>query len=244
MVTEPLEVRLPVPPLRPWVSHYWRSQGNTDPDYAVIPDGAVDMVLQVEGPRRRALVYGTSTTCRRVPLVPGGDYLGVRFQPARARHLLRVAAHELTDTWEPVRAVLGFDLGDVPEAMDRDNVFDRLDRLLLKALGRTTMDTTLADRAVACIAAHRGQIAIDALADELGCGRRRLERSFLPAVGVAPKVFARICRFGHARDLLDGTGHQLAEVALQAGYYDQSHLSQEFRRFAGLSPSRYRFSTD
>ncbi|MFL1404408.1 helix-turn-helix domain-containing protein [Marinobacter sp. M1N3S26] len=244
MVTEPLEFHLPAPPLRPLVSHYWRSRGNTDPDYAVIPDGAVDLVLQVEGPRLRALVYGTSTACRRVPLVTGGDYLGVRFRPARARHLLQAATHELTDTSEPVHDVLRLDLGDVPEIMDQDTVFDRLNQRLLAELGRMTLDITLADRAVACITAHCGQISIDALAEELGCSRRRLERGFLPAVGVPPKVFARICRFGHARDLLDGTGHELADVALQAGYYDQSHLSNEFRQFAGLSPSQYRISTD
>jgi len=42
--------------------------------------------------------------------------------------------------------------------------------------------------------------------------------------------------------LLRGTDIALAEAALQAGFFDQSHLSNAFRRHFGVSPRAYRRS--
>jgi transcriptional regulator GlxA family with amidase domain len=43
-----------------------------------------------------------------------------------------------------------------------------------------------------------------------------------------------------AQLLLTRTDLRLAEVALKAGFCDQSHLSRSFRQFAGLPPRAYR----
>ena len=40
---------LPSTPLRDFVGHYWLSLDNRDPTYATLPDGAVDLVIEVRG---------------------------------------------------------------------------------------------------------------------------------------------------------------------------------------------------
>jgi AraC-like DNA-binding protein len=42
-----------------------------------------------------------------------------------------------------------------------------------------------------------------------------------------------------ARELAE-TDEPLSEIALRAGFYDQSHFSNVFRRVLGVSPAAYR----
>ncbi|WP_449064683.1 helix-turn-helix domain-containing protein [Planomonospora algeriensis] len=53
------------------------------------------------------------------------------------------------------------------------------------------------------------------------------------AFGYGPKTLQRVVRFQRALRLA-GRGTGLAEVALASGYADQSHMSNEVRRLAGV----------
>lgn len=78
---------------------------------------------------------------------------------------------------------------------------------------------------------------VNAVADELGMSERHLRRVFLDAVGVAPKQFAKIARFGRAVSAARvQSAPSWAGIAADAGYYDQAHLIAEFRAIAGVTP--------
>ena len=70
-------------------------------------------------------------------------------------------------------------------------------------------------------------------ASGLGIGERQLERRFLAALGLPPKLFHRLTRLHRTLGAALGGEAQGAELALDAGYYDQSHLARELRRLAG-----------
>jgi len=54
---------------------------------------------------------------------------------------------------------------------------------------------------------------------------------------VSPKVLARMLRFGRVLQALRrDPGSDLLGVALDAGYYDQSHLNRDVQAFAGITP--------
>lgn len=87
----------------------------------------------------------------------------------------------------------------------------------------------------------RGQARVEPLMDETGRSRRHVTECFRRQIGLTPKAYARLLRFQYATALLrDGTGRRsLAEVATDAGYYDQSHLTRDFAAFAGMTPGSY-----
>ena len=70
--------------------------------------------------------------------------------------------------------------------------------------------------------------------------RRHLTEQFRRSYGIGPKECARVIRFERARALL-GSGRRptLAEVAAACGYADQSHLTRDWKRFAGSTPSAW-----
>ncbi len=87
---------------------------------------------------------------------------------------------------------------------------------------------------------HRsgGQLRIGDLAAQVGCSHRHLVACFREQIGVTPKTAARVLRFHHARHLLDACPSPAA-VAACCGYSDQSHLSREFTRLAGCTPTEF-----
>jgi AraC-like DNA-binding protein len=84
------------------------------------------------------------------------------------------------------------------------------------------------------------------VADELGLSARQLQRRVADAVGYGPKVLARILRFRRLQALAARRARHgenppvtLVELALDAGYADQAHMTAEVTRLAGLSPVRF-----
>jgi AraC-like DNA-binding protein len=76
------------------------------------------------------------------------------------------------------------------------------------------------------------------LAAATGTSRHRLTRLFQGAFGLPPHRFQLAHRLRLARSLLE-RGVPVAEVALQAGFFDQSHLHRHFRPTFGITPARY-----
>lgn len=233
------QTRVPQAALQAYVSHYWLSRHNSDEHHTVLPDGAVDLVLEIDARGSRAFVYGTTTTPHQQALRTGSHYLGVRFRPGQGRHFLRATAAELTDTHEAAAGLLALDLQDVPQRLaDGDAVFSRLDALLAQHLHLHAPVSTALDAAIRAIERSHGVLPVTTAAALQGKSLRQFERDFRETVGVAPKLFGRIQRFQQARALLSRRWSP-AEIAADLGYTDQSHMSHEFRRFAGCTPAAH-----
>ena len=88
--------------------------------------------------------------------------------------------------------------------------------------------------------ASGGGIEVNALAREVGWSRRHLTQQFQRELGLSPKVVGRVVRFDRARRLLTRPARPgLAAVAATCGYFDQAHLTREFRELAGMSPTTW-----
>lgn len=80
--------------------------------------------------------------------------------------------------------------------------------------------------------------SISETASRHGIGVRQLERRFARNFGLSPKEWLRVKRFEGSLVKLAGDKASLANVAAHAGYADQSHMTRDFRRAAGLTPGK------
>jgi len=81
-------------------------------------------------------------------------------------------------------------------------------------------------------------LGLNDLADECGCTAFHLIRMFRKEVGITPHSCLMNFRLGRAKQLL-GTGVSVAQVAIQTGFSDQSHLTRRFKARFGVTPGQY-----
>ena len=221
------------------------------------PTGRAEIVVHL-GARYRHVVDGSRTEAFPLACAAGlllgpdvieappepNAVLGIRLRPLGA---FKVLGH-------PLASITGItvDLEDLAEGEAR-RLADRCadaptPRARLRAAAAWLEDRLRAgprvDPAVAwmsdVIEARDGSVSIRELTQRTGWSRTRMNEAFRAQAGVSPKRLARIHRFRRALDLVMQSDHTFAEVALEAGYYDQSHFNGEFREMSGFTPSAYR----
>jgi AraC family transcriptional regulator len=82
--------------------------------------------------------------------------------------------------------------------------------------------------------------SLTGLAESVGVHPVTLARAFRRTFGCTVGEYVRSLRIERATRQLADTDLPLAEIALAAGFADQSHFSNAFRRYNGLSPFRFR----
>lgn len=82
-------------------------------------------------------------------------------------------------------------------------------------------------------------ISLDELCTYIGMSKSTLLRAFTKFKGVTPYCYLENMRISKAKKLLE-QGVALSEVAPLTGFSDQSHFTNYFSRFIGISPKTYR----
>ncbi len=86
---------------------------------------------------------------------------------------------------------------------------------------------------------HYGErICLEQMCRCVGLSKSTLLRAFTKSKGVTPYSYLENIRIGKARELLE-QGVPPVEAALQTGFSDQSHFTNYFSRFIGLTPGVY-----
>lgn len=81
-------------------------------------------------------------------------------------------------------------------------------------------------------------VTLDNLCKLTGRSKYYLLRSFTKQMGISPYSYLETLRIDKAKKMLE-QGVSPIDVALQTGFTDQSHFSNFFKKFIGLTPKQY-----
>ncbi|MFI6996286.1 helix-turn-helix domain-containing protein [Nocardia sp. NPDC050175] len=169
--------------------------------------------------------------------------LEVRLSPLSAECLFGVPAGQLADQVVDLAELWGKGAIELVERAVVATVAERFD-LVDDALAAHAEEGRPVDPVMQGVwnqlVDGQGAVTMGALREQTGWSERRLACMFREQSGLPPKVMSRLVRFQHAVALLRRPGHRsLASVALTCGYYDQAHLSREFRELADETPTEF-----
>jgi AraC-like DNA-binding protein len=221
------------------------------PPESVLPDGCTELIVHLGEPFRRfddagapemqpgAFFVGQMTRPLVIQPSRRASTMGIRFRPGGALVFLGVPMPDLSNRVVSLDVLWGRAGRDLEEALhEARSDTERIalaEKFLLKRLASARRDHAV-EEVVRAILAARGRERVRTLPARVGLGPRQLERRFLAAVGLSPKVFSRIVRFQNlVRVARRADGWATAAAA--CGYFDQSHLVRDVRDFAGVSPS-------
>jgi AraC-like DNA-binding protein len=98
------------------------------------------------------------------------------------------------------------------------------------------------ERARAYLEAHYAdEVSVAKLAAEVGVSPFHLIRTFQRTVGLSPHRYQTALRVQAAHAALRSE-LPIAQIAVETGFYDQSHLTRCFKRALGAAPGQYRAS--
>lgn len=231
----------------PFIEHYfvldWALLSELETEALVIPSATIKCFIAL-GERPRVDIAGPARTHHRSRFSGAGRMMGISFLPGG---FARFSAVPVGALWQsgPVHAsdVLGAGVAELrdrlAEATSDDAAFSLLDAHFLERLSTTTSSGT-----EACVRAFLAELStsprpprIGAIRNAIGVGERRLQRAFETSVGVAPSFAVRLERLHRGLRGLARGGASLARVALESGYFDQAHFTNEVKTLTGHTPA-------
>jgi AraC-like DNA-binding protein len=243
--------------LRPFVSSYvdfdmagWppgRHRGLPDGTLAVVISAASAPVTVRRAGHADVAAAATVAGLRSSPvgIVHDGTQRGVQLAltPRGSRALLGLPAAALAEGVWPLEEVVG---------RRAHELTDRLAGASSPAGRAQVLDTVLAEWVVdegypavvdavwRRLTGSAGCVLVARLAGEVGLGRRHLGQLVRAELGLTPKTVARIMRFGQARRCLRLVpAASLAQTAVTCGYFDQAHLTNDWKQLGGCTPGEW-----
>jgi AraC-like DNA-binding protein len=228
----------------------------------ILPNGCVQVILNLareflhdcpeDQPERRiapALIVGSRSVYEIVSTADMANLIGVVFEPGGFAAFARDAVDGFTNRsvdleclWgEPARS-LRDRLRESPDVQSR---FRCLESFLYERMTPrvgTSCDPlqNAVEFALKRFACAPCMTTVSDVTRSTGWSERRFSQVFRERVGHSPKLWCRIQRFQRAvKQLHAGVDMRWAELALDCGFYDQSHFANEFRAFSGVDATTY-----
>jgi helix-turn-helix protein len=208
------------PSSSPYIERVWSCHSTSGGPFLAVASTHWELVITRLAGETIVTLHGPETRPREVFCPPNGEWFAIRFKAGTFMPGLPV--HRLINGNDVnlAPAFRGrFRLDDSAwEIPNYDNAEVFVDRLVRRGL---------LTRSPAVAAALEG--------DERALHTRTAQRHFLCATGMSHSAMKQIERARFATQLLRD-GRPLIEVAHDAGYYDQAHLTRSLRKLIGATP--------
>lgn len=242
------------------VKFYWSLENNEDDapheKERIFPDGCIELIFNYGDCFRKydsdtdfhiqepCFIHGQLKTYFELQATGRIGVFSARMHPAGLQPFVDFDVDTFTGSTLTIAQVWGKD-GEILEkdmlaCTTNEERITVLEKFLLSKRQELKIDNAPVEYCVDAMIKSVGNISIDELATELEIGKRQLERRFTAAVGITPKLFARITRFQNILLLIENKEFKsFTTVAYEGGFYDQAHFIKDFKDFTGLNPKQY-----
>lgn len=230
------QLRVESPPTGyPLLAHIWRGLSGIEVNGQLLPPQPLPInLLAGQLQKVRATVHWSG----------GMGHAVVEFTATGLYELLHIQGDQIVNLALPV-AALNPDLdlqmtSELEKAPMTGSHFQAFEKVLIDLIPDAGKAPDYIVKAVRLIETSAGAIKLGDVVRQISVGERMFNSKFTQIVGLSPKYFCRIVQFNNVGAIiLSGEPGPIAQLASDAGFYDQSHFTKAFHEFVLTSPSHF-----
>jgi len=250
----------PLPILSPYVKQYWGIENcvSAGEDYLqrIVPSGLIELSFYLGDKPKvldadrdftgRSVVTGQLKGYYELEITGQLSLFSISFQPQGAMMFFGIPISEFYNQNIPVGQILKDDIRELESRLyEADSFTEKVELAEIFLLTQLKDNYKKYEQArirhtIDLINNTKGTININDLASESFLSRKQFERTFAEFIGTSPKQFLKTIRFQNAIHIMEKDNKvSLADLAYHCGYFDQSHMNNDFKSLTGMTPKQY-----
>lgn len=261
----PLYTAYPSEKLSPFIRKYWGIESCFPPGeehvQRIVPNGLMELMFFLEGKpstmndnrsfTENSIITGQQSSYYDLKIEGNFSLISVIFHPHSLPLFFNFPSNEFFNHAIPLRSLLKDEVNEVEGKLQEANTMQErtelLEAFLLKRLVKSKIKYHFEriQNSLELINKNKGLVNIDYLASRACLSRKQYERIFTEFIGSSPKQFLRVVRFQNAlNQKFMSSDMSLTSLSYLCGYYDQSHMTGDFRKLSGMSPKEYFYDSE
>lgn len=187
---------------------------------------------------------GLRTEPITIPAGNKSEMMVISFKKGKAAPFFPFPMEEIADSVVDADLVWGTDFGllreqvlSTPDISERFRIVE--DFLIREFQSQMAVNPCIA-YAIGEMTSRPDAVSIARMNAQIGYSQKHFAEMFRRHVGVTPKAYLKIMRFQKAVTEIDRTSDpDWGQIALECGFYDQSHFINDFKHFSGFTPDHY-----
>jgi AraC-like DNA-binding protein len=246
-------------PLSLFVKQYWAIESCLPREQLhiqrIVPHGMMEMMFYLDGKPKsvngndimsgNSLLAGLHSSYYDLAIHEKLSVFAVSFLPHGAKIFFDLPCNEFANQLLQVNYILKTETERLENMLHTATSFSQRVQLIENFLmgrirNKNEYDFKRIAHTVQRISQSKGMITIPTLSHEACLGRKQFERKFLQFVGNTPRQFLKTVRFQyslHQKNL--SKSMSLTELAHSSGYFDQSHMINDYKFLSGMTPGQY-----
>jgi AraC-like DNA-binding protein len=248
----------PIKILSKYIKNYFIVEIDSSIDYLpkerVYPSGYATMVFHYGSPSKfqkkdsgkyiepNLVICGQQTSYYDLSLSGKTGMILIVFKPHGVKSFFNFPITELLNENPSLQDLINNEANELEDKLfnspNNKQRITHLENFLIKRLIPNN-EIERVEHAVKIIENSKGKIKAQDIAHEVCLGIKQFERTFSKYVGVNPKKFASIIRLQNVLQINSKDKRTLSQIAVDNGYYDQSHFIHDFKSLTGLTPKTF-----
>lgn len=246
--------------LSKFIKHYWTIE-NCIPDYQqhtqrIVPNGLLELIFylgdrpvsndKTKSINENSIITGHLREFYDINVTGKLSLISILFKPHGLSMFLDIPLNELYNQNVPLKYIFKSDTIELEMKLFEANSFTErikiIENYFFKLLSQriNKYDFNRIEHSINIINQKLGVVNIDILASEACYSRKQFERVFSHYVGNSPKQFLKTIRFQNSiNEKSKNKSASLTDLTYKCGYYDQSHMINDFQKLTGMTPKQY-----
>ena len=217
--------------------------GGEAEEIELVSDACLNVLFELDRSNPQALFSGTFLQPAVLTLKPDTVYFGFKPYSNLGFRTPEVSLREMVDAYIdfsqafPCAKRLLSELAEAESFSERTCVFKRFS---WEHLVDHSYSPTFVDYMAVILCSSQGRIVFNNIEHVMGYSERYCREKFKDCYGMSPKQYIDIIRFQNTlKALVYGRCKDLSSLANECGYFDQSHLTHDFRKYTNKPPGKY-----